>query len=72
VWEREQDVQEVMTLLMRYMNAIAVMLMEQPEDCEPIFLERNSEERTTPSLTNGAKATCAASRSPPINGNSTQ
>ena len=41
VWELEQDVQEVMTLLMRHMNAIAVMLMEQPEDFEPIFLERN-------------------------------
>jgi uncharacterized protein len=41
VWEREQDVQKVMTLLMRHMNAIAVMLMEQPEDFEPIFLERN-------------------------------
>ena len=43
MWEREQDVQEVMTLLMRHMNAIAVMLMEQPEDFEPIFLERSFE-----------------------------
>ena len=46
VWEREQDVQKVMTLLMRHMNAIAVMLMEQPEDFEPIFLERNYEGKT--------------------------
>lgn len=46
VWEREQDVQKVMTLLMRHMNAIAVMLMEQPEDFEPIFLEHNYEGKT--------------------------
>ena len=46
VWEHEQDVQKVMTLLMRHMNAIAVMLMEQPEDFEPIFLERNHEGKT--------------------------
>ena len=46
VWEREQDVQKVMTLLMRHMNAIAVMLVEQPEDFEPIFLERNYEGKT--------------------------
>ncbi|MGB5496178.1 MAG: UPF0149 family protein [Sedimenticolaceae bacterium] len=46
VWEREQDVQKVMTLLMRHMNAIAVMLMEQPEDFEPIFLERQFEGKT--------------------------
>ena len=45
-WEREQDVQKVMTLLMRHMNAIAVMLVEQPEDFEPIFLERNYEGKT--------------------------
>lgn len=46
VWEREQDVQKVMTLLMRHMNAIAVMLVEQPEDFEPIFLARNYEGKT--------------------------
>ena len=46
VWEREQDVQQVMTLLMRHMNAIAVMLMEQPDDFEPIFLERYLKGRT--------------------------
>ncbi|MBT8429461.1 MAG: UPF0149 family protein, partial [Gammaproteobacteria bacterium] len=46
VWEREHDVQKVMTLLMRHMNAIAVMLMEQPGDFEPIFLERSYEGKT--------------------------
>ena len=46
MWEREHDVQKVMTLLMRHMNAIAVMLMEQPEDFEPTFLQRSYEGKT--------------------------
>ena len=46
MWEHEHDVQKVMTLLMRHMNAVAVMLMEQPEDFEPIFLERSYEVKT--------------------------
>ena len=51
VWEREQDVQKVMTLLMRHMNAIAVMLKEQPEDFEPIFLERSGRSGSEPAIT---------------------
>ena len=43
VWEDEQEIRHVMTMLMRHMNSIAVMLMEQPGDFEPIFLERELE-----------------------------
>ena len=32
--------------MMRHMNAIADMLVEEPEDFEPIFLERNYEGKT--------------------------
>jgi len=39
-WQNEQQVQQVMGLLMRHMNGIAGMLVEQPEDFEPMFEER--------------------------------
>lgn len=45
-WEDEQDIRDVMTLLMRHMNSIAVMLMEQPADFEPLFLERALQGKT--------------------------
>lgn len=45
-WEDEQDIRDVMTLLMRHMNSIAVMLMEQPDEFEPLFLERVFEGKT--------------------------
>jgi uncharacterized protein len=60
VWEREHDVQKVMTLLMRHMNAIAVMLMEQPEDFEPVFLERNVDGKTHTIVDEGCGVTLAA------------
>lgn len=46
VWDDIADAQQVMALLMRHMNAIAVMLMGEPEDFEPIFLERSVEGKT--------------------------
>ena len=45
-WHDIADAQKVMTLLMRHMNAIAAMLMEQPEDFEPIIFERRVEGKT--------------------------
>lgn len=39
-WKSMQEVEEIHSLLMRHMNGIAGMLMEQPEDFEPIFEER--------------------------------
>lgn len=45
-WENEGDLMEIMTLMMRHMNGIAGMLIQQPEDFEPIYLERKSEDKT--------------------------
>lgn len=44
-WHGEEQIQQVMSLLMRHMNGIAGMLMEQPEEFEPMFQERLFEER---------------------------
>lgn len=38
-WRDEQELQMVMSLMMRHMNSIAVLLMEYPDDFEPIFEE---------------------------------
>jgi len=47
-FENAEAFQHVMSLMMRHMNNIAAMLMEQPQDFEPLFLERtvNSEIHT--------------------------
>ncbi len=45
-WENAQDFEAVFTLLLRHMNGIAVMLMEQPGDFEPLFLERDLKGKT--------------------------
>jgi len=45
-WDSKKNVETVMTLLMRHMNSIAVILMEQPGDFEPMFLERKLEGKT--------------------------
>lgn len=42
-WDSEQDFQAILTLLMRHMNGIAAILMEDPEHFEPIYLEREVE-----------------------------
>ena len=39
MWEDEKEVQEILSLMMRHMNAIANMLMETPEECEPVYSE---------------------------------
>ena len=48
VWEDEKALQEILSLMMRHMNAIARTLMETPEDFEPLYLERAVEGRTYP------------------------
>jgi uncharacterized protein len=46
VWEDEKDFMEILSLMMRHMNAIANMLMETPEAFEPVYLERDVQGRT--------------------------
>lgn len=46
VWESEQDFERILTLIMRHMNGIADTLMEQPQDFEPLFLERRVKGKT--------------------------
>ena len=46
VWENEKDVQDILSLMMRYMNGIATTLMEHRDDFEPIFLEHMVEGKT--------------------------
>jgi uncharacterized protein len=45
-WESTKDFEDVVSLMMRHMNSIVAMLMEQPEDFEPLFLERTAEGNT--------------------------
>jgi uncharacterized protein len=45
-WESAKDFENVVSLMMRHMNDVAAMLMEQPEDFEPIFLESVAEGET--------------------------
>ncbi|MBF8269490.1 MAG: hypothetical protein HW386_1199 [Gammaproteobacteria bacterium] len=40
VWESMQDSERVLGLMMRHMNSIAAMLREQPDNFEPLFMER--------------------------------
>jgi len=40
VWEDEKEFEEILSLMMRHMNAIAGILMEHPEEFEPIYLGR--------------------------------
>lgn len=41
-WRSDGDFEHVISLLLRHMNDIAGMLMEQPEEFEPLFLEREA------------------------------
>jgi len=43
VWEDEKEFEEILSLMMRHMNAIARMLMETPDEFEPLYLEREVE-----------------------------
>ncbi len=46
LWEKADEFEAIVTLMMRHMNGIAALLMEQPEDFEPLFLERDSKGQT--------------------------
>lgn len=46
VWEKVEDAEKVMSLLMRHMDSIASTLMQQPEEFEPMFLYRKVEGKT--------------------------
>ena len=46
VWESEKELQEIISLMIRHMNSIAHILMEYPEEFEPLFLEREVEGET--------------------------
>jgi uncharacterized protein len=40
VWDSQEEFEEILTLMIRHMNAIAHLLMEYPQEFEPMFLER--------------------------------
>lgn len=40
VWADEEAFRDIFSLMMRHMNVIAGMLMESPDEFEPLFLER--------------------------------
>lgn len=46
VWENEKEFEEIFSLMVRHMNSISSMLMESPEDFEPIFMERQIKGKT--------------------------
>ncbi|MDP2003658.1 MAG: UPF0149 family protein [Desulfurivibrionaceae bacterium] len=46
VWESEKEFEAIFALMIRHMNSISVMLMESPEDFEPIFMERTVKGKT--------------------------
>ena len=41
VWNSQEDFQEILTLMIRHMNGIAHLLIEYPEEFEPMFLGRD-------------------------------
>lgn len=43
VWEDADDFEVIISLMMRHMNGIIDTLMEQPQEFEPMFLEREVE-----------------------------
>lgn len=45
-WHDEQEVEKVMSLMMRLSNSIAALLMHEPEHFEPLFEEDFDEEET--------------------------
>jgi len=46
VWQDEKAFHDIFSLMMRHMNAIARMLMQAPDDFEPLYLEREVEGET--------------------------
>lgn len=46
VCQDEKELEDVLSLMMRHMNVIARMLMDTPEDFEPLYLQHNVEGHT--------------------------
>ncbi len=44
-WESEEDFSEILSLLIRHMNGIVQTLMDYPDDFEPLYLEREVDDR---------------------------
>ncbi len=40
VWDSQKEFEEILTLMIRHMNGIAHLLIEYPQEFEPMFLER--------------------------------
>ncbi|MEX2132225.1 MAG: UPF0149 family protein [Pseudohongiellaceae bacterium] len=45
-WATQEEFEKIFNLLVRHMNSIASVLMEQPEDFEPLFLTREVSGKT--------------------------
>ena len=45
MWNNEKEFETIFTLMMRHMNGIAATLMDHPKDFEPLFLEREVEDK---------------------------
>ncbi|MGA9572571.1 MAG: UPF0149 family protein [Lysobacterales bacterium] len=45
-WKDGHEIQQVMSLLMRHMNSISGLLMQQPEDFEPMFEQHSDDGKT--------------------------
>ena len=46
VWDNQKEFEEILTLMIRHMNGIAHLLIEDPEEFEPMFLEREVDGHT--------------------------
>ena len=45
-WTDDKEVEAIMTLMIRHMNSIVSILMEQPDNFEPIYLQREVKGKT--------------------------
>ena len=45
-WKSDQEFMDIVSMIIRHMNAIADCLMESPQDYEPLFLENTVGEKT--------------------------
>ena len=43
IWNNQEEFEEIFSLMMRHMNGIVHLLMEEPENFEPMFLESGEE-----------------------------
>ena len=46
VWKSKEEFETILNLLMRYMNSVAVHLMNEPETFEPIYMQRSVGDKT--------------------------